>query len=95
MPAIEMPKPTSEQEVYLREIQEHTERGHDPSVVIGGPIIAERRCMFEDESMADFERRYRPRSDGSPGREVECETCGGVWSIGLGGRPAQCRRPLR
>lgn len=51
-----------------------------------------RKCMYEDESMADFERRYRQRSDGSPGREVECELCGGVWAIGVGGRPGECRR---
>lgn len=49
-------------------------------------------CMYDDESMADFERRYRPRSDGSPGREVECEMCKGVWAIGIGGRPVECRR---
>lgn len=52
------------------------------------------RCMYHDESMADFERRYRPRSDGSPGREVACEICGGVWAIGIGGKPQECRRVL-
>lgn len=56
--------------------------------------IAERPCMYEDESMADFDRRYRPRSDGSPGREVACEKCGGVWAIGVGDRPRECSRPL-
>jgi hypothetical protein len=56
--------------------------------------MAERPCMME-QSIAELERRYRPRSDGSPGREVECETCGGVWAIGIGGRPLECRKPCR
>jgi hypothetical protein len=46
-------------------------------------------CMYE-ESLASTECLARPRSDGSPGREIVCERCGGVWAIGLGGRPESC-----
>ena len=51
------------------------------------------RCLM-DETFAEFERRYRPRSDGSPGREVACEICGGVWSISKGGTPAECQKSV-
>lgn len=44
-------------------------------------------CLM-DESMADASTR--PRSDGSPGRESVCKRCGGIWAIGIGGRPAEC-----